>query len=214
MPAKTIIIWVIVIVGVAGLMVGLAYLGTRQTAPVEALLAIPVGPADIQRGDVNAKATLVEYGDFQCPACAQYFPIVERIVGEYGDKLHFAYRHYPIRTKHANAQPASQASQAAAAQGKFWEYYRLLYEKQNDWEQLSNPADLFNKFAADLQLDMQKFATDQKSDATIKKIQDDLESGEDSGVQGTPTFYLNGKRIDPQGSYDIFKKLIDDALAN
>jgi|SRR3989344_2405370 len=213
MPAKTIIIWVIVIVGVAGLMVGLAYLGTRQTAPVEALLAIPVSPSDLQKGGANANATLVEYGDFQCPACAQYFPIVEKIVSEYGDKINFVYRHFPLRQIHPNAQAAAQASQAAAEQGKFWDYYALLYNYQDDWAKLANPDEKFTFFANALKLDMTKFEADKKSDATIKKIQSDLDGANASKVSSTPTFFLNGKLIKAPANYELFKQLIDDEIA-
>lgn len=212
MANKKIIIWAIVIIGIVGLMIGLAYLGTKQNTIVEAKLTVPVSDDDISVGDKDAKVVLVEYGDFQCPACAQYVPIVERLRSEYADSMLFVFRHYPIRRIHPNAQLAAQSAQAASMQGKFLEYHDMLYEKQNDWSGVSNASDIFRQYAMSLNLDLVRFDADQKSEATLKKIQSDIDGGDESGVQGTPTFFLNGERVEPQGNYERFKQLIEAEL--
>jgi protein-disulfide isomerase len=175
-------------------------------APVDA-----VTTNDWLKGNASSTVALIEYSDFQCPACASYFPIVEKVLADYSSKIVFASRHFPL-TQHLNAIPAAKASEAAGAQGKFWEMHDQLFIKQADWSETKDAKVIFTGYAEKLGLDMEKFAKDYDSKETADKIQLSLKSGLKAGVDSTPTFYLNGKKIQPK-NYDEFKKLIDEASA-
>lgn len=164
--------------------------------------------SDQIKGNPEAKTVLMEYSDFQCPACGAYSPIVKQIVEESKDKIVFAYRHFPL-SQHRNAEAAALAAEAAGKQNKFWEIHDLIFEKQADWSESRNAEELFIKYAAELNLNIGQF----KNDLILKEIKDkvknDLRSGEEAGVNATPTFFLNGKKIAPR-SYEEFKQLIRD----
>ncbi len=209
---KNIAIWVGVALVIVLLMVGLAYMGNKQANPEPLVLSMPIGPEDMANGAQGAKAVLVEYGDFQCPACAQYFVILEQVMKDYGYRAQFVFRHFPLRSIHSNAQLASQAAQSAGEQGKFWEYYRLLYANQASWSSLSDPTDTFKGYAGDLQLDIEKFSLDLKSDLIVARVQRDVDSGNTSKVNSTPTFFLNGKQVSGAPTAEGFKQMIDEAL--
>lgn len=156
---------------------------------------------------------LVEYGDFQCPACASYFPLVEEIVSQYQDQIQFQFRHLPLTQNHKNAFAASRAAEAADKQGKFWEMYRTLYQNQQSWAGSSSPLSIFEQYAQQLGLNVGQFKTDFASGAVNDTINADVAEFKKTGeAMGTPTFFLNGTRIKP-ASLDEFKKLIDDELA-
>ena len=156
---------------------------------------------------------MIEYGDFQCPACASYFPLLKQLEQEYGDQLEIAYRHFPLRAIHANAQIAAQAAEAASLQGKFWEMHDMLYVNQQQWASERNPEEKFIELASRLELDKERFRSDMNSDMLKTKVNTDYDSGELSGVQGTPSFFLQGIRIEIPQTYDELKKVIDEALA-
>jgi protein-disulfide isomerase len=164
-------------------------------------------------GPVTAKVTLIEYGDFQCPACAAYAPLVERLVAEEATgTIRVIFRHFPL-PQHTNAIGAAQASEAAATQGKFWEMYKLIYANQTTWE--NDKPDVarteFEGYAAQLGLDKQKFITDMDSSSTKKVIDGGKAEAQTLALDYTPTFYVNGKVVtNPQG-YEAFKALIDAA---
>jgi protein-disulfide isomerase len=208
---KQIVTWGAVIGGIIALFVGLVYLG-GQTAK-EPLLTVPVNEAvDRIKGNIDAKTTLIEYSDFQCPACAQYEPIVKQILETYPEDLLFVYRHYPLVQIHRFALPAAEASEAANKQGKFWEMHDLLFERQNIWSKAEKPLDLFVEYAKELGLDESKFTSDLKADDIQEKINTDMSGAVSSGITGTPTFFLNGKKIAPR-SLEEFKSLIDIEIA-
>ena len=138
-------------------------------------------------------ATLIEYSDFQCPACASFFPVVERLISENGDKVRFVYRHFPL-PQHANAVPAAIAAEAAGTQGKFWEMYTLLFEKQDEWALVANPKTLFTQYATEIGLNLEKFDTDYNSEEAKERVNAGVRSGLKAGVNSTPTFYLNGEK--------------------
>ena len=152
---------------------------------------------------------MVEYGDFQWPACANYFPLIKQVEEKYADKVSFQFRHFPLIQIHPNAMAASRAAEAAGNQGKFFEMHDMLYENQD-----SNPTSVFENYASQLGLDMSKYQTDVGSQETNAVINADLKAGQAAGVNSTPTFYLDGKKIEsnPQTA-DEFYKLIDEALA-
>ncbi len=162
-------------------------------------------------GNVNAPVTLVEYGDFQCPACGAYYPIVEQIVASTSpDTLRFVFRHFPL-TQHANAIPAAKASEAASLQGKFWDMYNKLYSTQKDWENSTDTKTVFVGYAKSLGLDEKKFLSDFESKSIQEVINNQYKGGAKAGINSTPTFFLNGAKIANPQSYDEFKKLIDNA---
>lgn len=164
-------------------------------------------------GNPEAKVTLLEYGDFQCPACSGYFPIVQAVKEQYGDKINFQFRHFPIVSIHPNAMSAHRAAEAASNQGKFWEMHDLLYERQDSWKDSSNPASIFQSYAEELALNMDQFNADVASPDTKAVIDADVKAGQDAGVTGTPTFIINGKKID-NNPRDVagFSALIDEIL--
>lgn len=159
-----------------------------------ATLKVPVTDQDHQTGNPNAKVVLVEYGDYQCSHCGIAYPLVKRLLQQFDGELLFVFRNFPLQESHPQAMIAALAAEAAGKQNKFWEMHDTIYEHQND---LSGNA-LFN-YAASLHLDMERFARDWKSEDTLSKIESDFESGLRSGVNGTPSFFINGNRLD---SYD------------
>lgn len=159
--------------------------------------------------------TLIEYGDFQCPACKSYFPLVQELKKSYGDDITFQFRHYPLNTIHPNAFIGSRAAEAAGKQGKFFEMHDLLYENQEAWSAGGNPTEVLNGYAGQLGLNVDQFKTDMMSAATAATINADIKEGQAAGANSTPTFVLQGKKIEENPrSIDDFKKLIDEAIKN
>lgn len=159
-------------------------------------------------GNSEAPNVLIEYGDFQCPACAAYHPVVKEFVDKNPDDVKFVFRHFPLRSIHANAQLSSQASEAAHLQGKFWDMYDKLYVNQSEWSSTSNAKDIFIRYSKEIGLDAKKFEEDLNSD-TVKNI---VNNGYNSAIalrlNSTPTFFYNGVKIDSPSNLDGFQKLI------
>lgn len=192
----------------------LAWVGNAQDhANDPATLAVAVSDSDWSRGSASAPITLVEYSDFQCPACAAYYPVVKQLHEAYGDQLRIVYRNFPLTQIHPNAQLAAQAAEAAGNQGKFFEMHDALFEGQRTWSGLADPTDTFVGYAYALGLDLEQFQADLTGTAVKQAIADDLASGTRSNVDSTPTFYLNGTEITAniQG-FDLFKAVIDAEL--
>ena len=162
-------------------------------------LAIPVGPHDHERGDLEAPVTVVEYGDYQCPYCGAAHPVTKKLIQV--APIRFVFRHFPITTLHPQAELAAEAAEAAGAQGKFWQMHDWIYEHQ----QTMAPEDLVAA-AAHLRLDVKRFEADLAAHRNEKTIRDDFMSGVRSGVNGTPTFFINGARHD--GGYG-FEELLE-----
>lgn len=149
--------------------------------------AIKPKARDHAQGPEEASAVLIEYGDFQCPHCAQAYPVVKQLQRELGNALRFVYRHFPLVQIHEYAGIAAEAAEAAGAQGRFWEMHDLLYENQ---ERLS--PEMLTEGAADLGLDVARFTEEINEHAHVQKIEQDVEGGMKAGVHGTPTFFVNG----------------------
>ncbi len=159
--------------------------------------------------------TLVEYGDFQCPACGQYYPIVEQVTDKYASDVTFQFRNNPLVSLHPNAFAGSRAAEAASKQGKFWEMYDKLFGNQQDWAEASNPMKVFETYAKQLGLNVAQFKKDFSSSAVNDAVQADLAAGKKIGVKATPTFVLNGKVIDnPQPTVEAFSQVLDQAIAD
>jgi protein-disulfide isomerase len=172
-----------------------------------------VSASDQTRGNPQARVVLVEYSDFQCPACRFYYPLAEKISREYGDRLLFVYRHFPLQ-QHRHAREAAWAAEAAGRQGKFWEMHDLLFERQKDWSDQGQVEETFAGWAESLGLNREQFEKDFRSKAVADKVENDYRSGLRAGLRGTPTFYLNGEKIANPRSLSDFKKLIDKALGS
>jgi len=168
-----------------------------STTGWQAELTVPVSPdRDHIQGPLDAPATLVEYGDFQCPYCGKAYPIVKEVQARMGDRLRFVFRNFPITTSHQYAQHAAEAAEAAAAQGKFWEMHDALFENQPRLDD----ADL-RRSADRVGLDLERFDADMAQHAYAERVREDFMGGVRSGVNGTPTFYVNGARHDD--AYDV-----------
>lgn len=171
-----------------------------------------ISPLDHVKGAASSTVVLIEYSDFQCPACRAYYPLIRELVQTYGDRIAIVYRHYPLKSIHINAEPAAWASEAAANQGKFWEMHDLLFEKQAEWEKASDPKTIFGEYATLLGLDKAKFLADLDSKQVKNIVNDQRQSALKNGFNATPTFVLNGKQIqNPQG-LEAFKILINQAI--
>ena len=156
-------------------------------------LVVPVDPSrDHIQGDSKAILTLVEYGDYQCPFCGAAYPEVKKVQKELGSKLRFVFRNFPLTNVHEFAMAAAETAEAASAQGKFWEMHDLLYEHQATLGDHS----VALGYAKKLGLDTQKFESEIAQHVHAKRIKDDFMGGVRSGVNGTPTFYVNGARHD------------------
>lgn len=164
-------------------------------------------------GNAESKVTLVEYGDFQCPACLGFYPVIKELKEEYKDKFSFQFRHYPLSEIHQNAVISSRAAEAAAKQGKFWEMHDKLYENQNSWGTSASPSQIFETYAQELGLDVEKFKEDMKSSEINAIVQADRNEARKQNYGSTPTFVLNGQQLEnPPRTVEEFKKLIDDTL--
>jgi len=168
-----------------------------STTQWDAALAIPVDEdRDHIQGRADAPVTLVEYGDYECPYCGAAYPIVKEVQARLGDTLRFVFRNFPITTSHPHAEQAAEAAEAAAAQRKFWEMHDLLYENQRRL----GDQDL-RGYADQLGLDVELFDKELVEHVHAPRVREDFMSGVRSGVNGTPSFYINGTRHDD--SYDL-----------
>ncbi len=159
----------------------------------------------------DAKVTLVEFGDFQCPACGASHPIVKQLMGDYKGQVNFVFRHFPL-PMHKNAMKAANAAEAAGAQKKFFEMHDLLFENQTEWAEDNNPEKLFEKYAQELKLDIDKFNEDVKSKKYEDKVKADQADGNAVGVNSTPTFFINGTMQAGGLPYDQFKAKIEEEM--
>ncbi len=154
--------------------------------PEPPVMAVSLG-AGASRGDVNAPVTIVEFTDFQCSACGGMYPIVEEVLKSYGNRVHFVIRNFPLTTVHENAFNAAQAAEAAKAQGKFWEYIDLLFKNQTTLDR-----DSLKKYATQTGLDRKRFDAELDAGKYEPIVRHDMEEGEGYGIEGTPTFFING----------------------
>ena len=159
-------------------------------------LTMPVSARDHIQGNPAAPLTLLEYGDYECPYCGAAYPIVKLVQQQMGDRLRFIFRDFPLAQVHPHAELAAEAAEAAGGQGKFWEMHDMLYEHQQALEL----ADLIH-YAMAIGLDMPTFEQDLAEHRYAARVREDFKSGVRSGVNGTPTFLINGQRHD--GAYDL-----------
>ena len=170
-------------------------------------LTLPVSEHDHQQGPASAPITLVEYGDYQCPYCGAAYPVVKRLQKKIGKNLRFVFRNFPLTQAHPYAMVAAEAAEAADLQGKFWEMHDLLFEQQQ-----SLSPDVIPDLAKKIGLDVEKFGSAIKGGTISKRIKEDRQSGIRSGVNGTPTFYINGVRYDGPPDYDSLLATLEEEL--
>lgn len=153
--------------------------------------------ADHVYGKTDSKVTLIEYGDYQCPPCGTYYPIIKSVVDEYKDKIRFVFRNFPIANSHPNARAAAATAEAAGLQGKYWEMHDKVYANQDSWSDLTGEKrnNFFAGYAKDLGLDAAEFNKAIASDEITNKIDYDMALGRKAEVDATPTFILNGTKL-------------------
>ena len=173
-----------------------------------ASLTQPVSARDHAEGPADTPLTLVEYGDYQCPYCGAAYPVVKRLQKTLGMKLQFVFRNFPLTQAHPYALMAAEAAEAAALQGKFWEMHDLLFEQQT----LLKP-EIIPSWAERIGLDLEKFGNDIRQGVVEKRIKEDRQSGIRSGVNGTPTFFINGMRYDGSPDYGSLLAALESELA-
>ena len=172
-----------------------------------ATLKPPVGPKDHVQGPADAPVTVVEFGDYECPYCGEAYPVVKALQERLGDQICFVFRNFPLAQAHPHAEEAAEAAEAAASQGKFWEMHDMLYENQDALE----PEDLV-RYARALDLDLPRFVREMGDHLYAERVREDFRSGVRSGVNGTPTFFINGVRHN--GPFDLVSLLaaIEEAV--
>ncbi len=161
----------------------------------------------------TALATLVEFGDYQCPACGAYHPLVKQLLTEMSGKVNFVFRNFPL-TQHANANVSAYAVEAAGIQNKFWQMHDKVYETQKDWSESMTAKDIFIGYAKELGLDITQFKKDIDSQAIKEKVARDSNDGTLVKLNSTPTFFLNGIKLENPASFEELKKLVEDAIKN
>jgi protein-disulfide isomerase len=173
-----------------------------------ARLVLPVSERDHVLGPPDAPATLVEYGDYECPHCGEAYPIAKMVQNRMGNRLRFVYRHFPLAELHPHALTAAEAAEAAGTQGKFWPMHDLLFENQEALDDES-----LVSYAADLGLDVPRFVSELSEHTWEPRVRKDFMSGIRSGVNGTPSFFINGVRHDgPWDADTLIEALTRSAL--
>jgi protein-disulfide isomerase len=168
---------------------------------------VPVTHRDHIIGTATAAVTLIEYGDYECPYCGQAHVVVQELWQELGGQMCFVYRHFPLAIVHVHAEHAAEAAEAAMAQGKFWPMHEIMFEHQEALED----SDLV-LYAAALRLDVERFSNELANHVHAARVREDFLSGARAGVNGTPTFFINGVRHDDSFDYETMLAAIVDAI--
>jgi protein-disulfide isomerase len=179
-----------------------------MTSQPQGRLTVPVSDTDHTVGPADAPVTLVEYGDFECPYCGRAYPIVKAVQGQLGERLRFVFRNFPLGQMHPHADGAAEAAEAAGAQGRFWEMHSMLFENQHALEH----GDLV-RYAGVLGLDVARFENELRDGTHTERVREHFMSGVRSGVNGTPTFFINGVRHDAGYDLEALLAAIESARA-
>lgn len=203
-------------IGVASvlLVIGAVALLSRPSQPQTTAPADPnllVREDSIKIASDSAKVTIVEFSDYQCPACRAAHPTIKQVLNDYQGRVNFVYRHFPL-SQHKNAIPAALAAEAAGRQDKYWQMHDKIFETQDDWKDRSGK-EIFAGFAGELGLDMDKYNRDIEDRVLKDKINKDFQDGVALGVNSTPTFFINGQKFPGALSYTEFKSRIDSELS-
>ncbi|HEX8399048.1 MAG TPA: thioredoxin domain-containing protein [Pyrinomonadaceae bacterium] len=174
---------------------GKSHLTTVRSEPLKSLSSAAAGaePAHA-KGAENAVVTIEEFADFECPPCARLYSEIRKMKEEYGDRVRFVFRHYPLDS-HQHAAEAAKAAEAAAMQGKFWEMHNILFERQDEWSSAENTSQLFADYARSLALDTERFRRDVNSEQVNNRVTADRKRGESVEIEGTPSLFINGTEV-------------------
>jgi len=221
MDKRFLAILAVIVVGFAGILVVNNHKNNTQNSSSTGTTSASGATQHIE-GDATSKVTLVEYGDYECPVCESYYPVVQQVQQQYNATVKFQFRNLPLSSIHPNALAGARAAEAADMQGKFWQMHDTLYSSSNwqQWSTSNDPQPYFTQYATSLGLNVAKFNSDYKSIAVNDRIQADLAAFSKTGEQeATPTFFLNGKYlsnanlVDNNGpSVAAFSKALDAAL--
>jgi protein-disulfide isomerase len=182
----------IIIAAVLVAAVGGGFMMFRSAQPQSPTTPTPAGGSVATSKGV---VTIDEYGDYQCPPCGALHPIIKTLKGEYGDRIQFAFHHFPLTQLHSHALEASSAAAAAGLQGKFWEMHNLLYEKQSEWSEVGDFRPIVLEFARKIGLDLPRFTRDIDGLQVVTIVSEDMQRGALLGVNGTPTVFINSQLI-------------------
>lgn len=214
-------LWIVFAVVIAGIIFAAVRVGNNSVANIPEAIDTPaeeiltLSSEENLVGDIAAPIALIEYSDFQCPACAAYEPMIKNLIADYGDNMAFAYRHFPLSSIHPNARAAAQAAEAAGMQGAFFEMHDLLFENQNEWSGKISPRSDFTKYAEELGLDVDQFNDDYNSDAVLERLNTDVAEAQSAALNldSTPSFFLNGEQL-PSGLSEQNLRELFDAILN
>lgn len=213
-PLKIIIV-IVAVIAFFFLLARLSYIKKErqiESANTDQASILEIKIDDWATGSADAKAVLVEYLDFECEACKAYYPLTTQLKEEYKDSLLFVVRYFPL-PGHKNSRTAAYAVEAAGKQGKFWEMYNILFSKQSEWsEQKITNQNQFEKYAVEAGVNIDQWKKDVVSSEVMKRVDNSYKDAVSLNLQGTPSFFLNGKKIESPNGYGAFKKLIDDTL--
>ena len=171
-------------------------------------LTIPVGPKDHVQGNLDAACSLVEYGDYECPHCGRAYPILKRLQAHFGGRICFVYRNFPLNETHPNAEGAAETAEFAAVHGKFWEMHDLLFEHQDELG-----PELYSKLAHKLNLPAAELKQALEQNEYQPHVRADFIGGVRSGVNGTPTLFIQGQRNNGPVDFDILAEKIETVLS-
>lgn len=204
------------IFGTLLLIFGVGFLFSKQTASNTTGQIVDqaalVGEGRLAKGPATAPVTIVEFSDLQCPACKATYPLVKQVGEEFGDNVRIVYRHMPLDSIHPNARTAAAASEVAHSYGKFWEMHDILFEKQEEWADISDEPALKEKFAEyaqQLQIDKTEFLTKIEEQSFADLVQADSVAGLQLGVASTPTFYVNGTKTPAPQLKTVVQSILD-----
>lgn len=199
--------WIIVVIILAVVGGALIYGGNKNDNKTTGTLTEHI------EGQGKTGVKLLEYGDYECPYCEEYFPVVKQVAALYNTQIYFQFRNLPLTQIHPNAFAGARAAEAASLQNKFWQMHDLLYENQSQWVSSSDPQSYFDIYAKQLGLNTSEFNTDFASTQVNDTIQADIAAFNKTGVpEATPTFFLDGKHITPDPTVASFSQLIDAAI--
>jgi protein-disulfide isomerase len=206
-----------IIVGIVIVLVGVFALTGDKSSDNNTSTSKTSSTTNHVEGNTASSVKLVEYGDYPCPYCQTYHATVKQIAEEYKDKVSFQFVHFPLPSLHQNAFAAARAAEAADKQGKFWEMHDLLYTNNDPngatgWVASNAPSTYFNQYATRLGLNLDQFKKDYASSAVNSAINADMSAGNKLGIDGTPTFILNGKKVTIANNPDDFRKVLDEAI--
>jgi len=200
--------------GVIIILITLMFWGVKGTGIKPPFELGVIHPLDNIKGNTSSSVVVMEYSDFECSACRTYYFMMKELMVEFGDKAAFVYRHFPLTGIHANAELAARVAQAAGKQGKFWEMHDLLFEKQNEWAKTADAGAMFESYAKLLGISVEQF----KIDFASKEVKDFVRAQRvqaiKSGLQNTPTFFVNGQKVENPDTVEAFRAIIKDAIKN